>query len=88
MRVPKGATPTICTLIPRKIWKDGKIARDGAAYARWARQIAASEKTPPIDLKEIIARQYDALGAEKVEPLFGDPHTSLAGAELNGAEAS
>ena len=35
--------------------------------------------------REIIARRYDALGEEKVEPLFGDPHThtSRAGAELN-----
>ena len=38
-----------------------------------------------IDLNEIIARRYDALGEEKVEPLFGDPHThtSRTGAELN-----
>ena len=38
-----------------------------------------------IDLNELIARRYDALGPEKVEPLFGDPHThtSRAGAELN-----
>jgi lysophospholipase L1-like esterase len=81
----KGATPIVCTLIPRKTWKDGKIARDGNTYAGWARQVAISEKTPLIDLNEIIARQYDALGPEKVEPLFGDPHThtSLAGAELN-----
>jgi lysophospholipase L1-like esterase len=81
----KGATPIVCTLIPRKTWKDGKIARDGSTYAGWARQAAISEKAPLIDLNEIIARQYDALGPEKVEPLFGDPHThtSLAGAQLN-----
>jgi len=81
----KGATPIVCTLIPRKIWKDGKIARNGDTYAGWARQVAESEKAPLIDLNEIIARQYDALGAENVEPLFGDPHThtSRAGAELN-----
>ena len=36
-------------------------------------------------LNEIIARRYDALGPDKVEPLFADPHThtSRAGAELN-----
>src|SRR5580658_719421 len=81
----KGATPILCTLIPRKTWKDGKITRDGGTYAGWARQVAISEKTPLVDLNEIIARQYDALGPGKVEPLFGDPHThtSLAGAELN-----
>jgi rhamnogalacturonan acetylesterase len=36
-------------------------------------------------LNEIVARRYDALGPEKVEPLFGDEHThtSRAGAILN-----
>ncbi len=81
----KGATPIVCTLIPRKIWKDGKIVRNGDTYAGWARAVAVSEQAPLIDLNEIIARQYDALGPERVEPLFGDPHThtSRAGAELN-----
>jgi lysophospholipase L1-like esterase len=83
----KGATPIMCTLIPRKIWKDGKISREADTYAGWARQVAASERTPLIDLNELIAQRYDALGPEKVEPLFGDPHThtSRAGAELNAA---
>ena len=81
----KGATPIMCTLIPRKTWKDGKIVRDASTYAGWARQVAAAEHTPLIDLNENIALRYDALGPEKVEPLFGDPHThtSRAGAELN-----
>jgi lysophospholipase L1-like esterase len=86
----KRATPIVCTLIPRKIWKDGKIARDDDTYAGWARQVAVSEKAPLIDLNQIVARQYDALGPEKVEPLFGDPHThtSRAGAELNAQSVS
>ena len=83
----KGATPILCTLIPRKIWKDGKIVRNGDTYAGWARQVAAREHTPLIDLNELIAQRYDVLGPEKVEPLFSDPHThtSRAGAELNAA---
>jgi lysophospholipase L1-like esterase len=81
----KGATPMVCSLIPRKTWKDGKIVRNKADYAGWAQQVATSEHAPFIDLNELIARRYDALGAEKVEPLFGDPHThtSRAGAEMN-----
>jgi hypothetical protein len=72
-------------LIPRKIWKDGKIARDSDTYAGWAAQVAQSEGVGFVDLNERIARRYDELGPEKVEPLFGDPHThtSRAGAELN-----
>jgi rhamnogalacturonan acetylesterase len=81
----KGATPIVCSPIPRKIWKDGKIPRD--PYADWAAQVAAAEKVPFIDLNAIVARRYEAMGAEKVEPLFADPHThtSLAGAVLNAS---
>jgi lysophospholipase L1-like esterase len=81
----KGATPMVCSLIPRKTWKDGKIVRSSETYQKWAREVAASEKVGFIDLNETIAARYDALGPEGVEPLFGDPHThtSRAGAELN-----
>jgi len=83
----KGATPIICSLIPRKIWKDGKIARNSADYGKWAADVAKSEKTMFIDLNELIAQKYDALGPEKVEAMFADEHThtSLVGAELNAA---
>jgi lysophospholipase L1-like esterase len=81
----KGAIPILCSPIPRKIWKDGKVVRNAQDYGGWARQIASQQHVGFIDLNEIIGRRYDALGEQKVEPLFGDPHThtSLAGAELN-----
>ena len=81
----KGATPIICSPIPRKIWKDGKVVRNSANYGGWARQIAEQEHVGFIDLNEIIGRRYDVLGEADVEPLFADPHThtSWAGAELN-----
>ena len=80
----KGATPIMCTLIPRKTWKDGKIARSND-YAKWAAEVAAQENVEVVDLNARIAAKYDALGPEKVDPLFGDEHThtSRAGAELN-----
>jgi lysophospholipase L1-like esterase len=80
----KGATPIMCTLVPRKIWRDGKIARSND-YAKWAAEVAAAEHVEVVDLNSRIADRYDALGAEKVDPLFGDPHThtSRAGAEMN-----
>jgi len=83
----KGATPIIGSLVPRKIWKDGRIVRNRDDYAGWAAQVAAAEHAPFVDLNEIIARQYDQLGPDRVEPLFADPHThtSQAGAELSAA---
>jgi lysophospholipase L1-like esterase len=81
----KGATPIVCSLVPRKTWKDGKIVRSKDSYAGWAEAVASAEDAPFVDLNGIIADRYDELGPQKVEPLFGDPHThtSAAGAELN-----
>ncbi len=83
----KGAVPIVCSLIPRKTWKDGKIVRNGPNYAGWAQQVAESEQVGFIDLNDIIADEYDKLGEAAVEPLFADPHThtSAAGAEINAA---
>ncbi|MBS1855553.1 MAG: rhamnogalacturonan acetylesterase [Acidobacteria bacterium] len=81
----KGAIPIVCSLVPRKIWKDGRIVRNKDSYAGWAEEVARQEGAGFIDLNERVAERYDALGPEKVDPLFGDPHThtSRAGAELN-----
>jgi unsaturated rhamnogalacturonyl hydrolase len=81
----KGATPIICSLVPRKIWKDEKIVRGAANYGGWAREVAEKEHVGFIDLNEITARKYDALGPAAVEPLFGDEHThtTVAGAVMN-----
>jgi len=81
----KGATPILCSLIPRKIWKDKKIVRNSSDYGKWAADVAAAENVLFIDLNNVIADEYDKMGEEKVEPMFADPHThtSLVGAQLN-----
>ena len=83
----KGATPIVCSLIPRKIWKDGKIVRNTDGFAGWAAEAARAEGAPFLDLNTWIADEYDRRGAAAVEPLFADEHThtSLAGAELNAS---
>lgn len=83
-----GATPILCSLTPRKTWQDGRIVRSGPeGYAGWTRQVAEQEGVAFVDMNELVAARYDALGAPAVEPLFGDAnqHTSQAGAELNAA---
>jgi lysophospholipase L1-like esterase len=83
----KGVTPIICSLIPRNSWQNGKVPRPPAdSPANWAADAARAAQAPFIDLNEIIARQYDSLGPEKVKELFvanAGPHTSLAGARTN-----
>ncbi len=83
----KGATPVVCSPIPRKIWKDGKVVRSKDTYAGWAAEVASRQEVPFLDLNELIAKRYEELGPERVESLFADEHThtTLAGAELNAA---
>jgi lysophospholipase L1-like esterase len=81
----RGATPIVCSLVPRKIWKEGRVVRSSDSYQKWARDVAEAENIAFIDLNEMIAARYDRLGPERVEPLFGDEHThtTRAGAVLN-----
>ena len=82
----RGVSVIVCSPIPRKTWKDGRVLRSGAdSYGGWARAVAQQEHVNFVDLNEIIAREYDTLGENAVEQLFADPHThtSLEGARLN-----
>jgi rhamnogalacturonan acetylesterase len=83
----KGAIPIICSPIPRKIWADGKVVRNHDNYGGWSQQIAEEQHIGFIDLNERIAKIYDSMGEQAVEPMFADPHThtSLEGAKLNAS---
>ena len=80
----KGATPVICSLIPRKIWREGKIARTSDSHADWARAVAQAEGVVFIDLHERIAARYDELGPEPVNAFFADErvHTKIGRAHV------
>lgn len=81
----KGAVPVVMSMIPRNIWKDGKVERASEMYGKWSREVAESTTTFFIDLNELVAKKYEEMGAEKVKALFpGDhTHTNRAGAKLN-----
>jgi lysophospholipase L1-like esterase len=80
----KGATPIVCTLVPRNIWKEGKIIRQSGTHADWARQVARDQKAPLLDLYEYAARRYDQLGQKGATAVFADGrvHTNHDGAEI------
>jgi rhamnogalacturonan acetylesterase len=81
----KGATAIVCSPIPRNDWKDGKVSRSSESYAKWAEDVAKSENVFFINLNEIIAAKYEAMGIDAVKPFFpGDhTHTGIDGAKLN-----
>jgi rhamnogalacturonan acetylesterase len=83
----KGATAIICSPIPRDMFKDGKVLRNGADYGGWSRETASATGAYFIDLNALIADQYDRLGDDSVKHFFpGDhTHTNESGARLNVA---
>ena len=84
----KGATPIVVSLIPRNLWKDGKIGRSDESHGGWAKQTAAREDALFIDFNHLLADRYESLGPEKTAALFAGTdhtHTSPPGAEFNAA---
>ena len=67
----QGGTPIICSLTPRKKWTDdGRFHRDASTHAAWSKEVAMETETPFVDLYEIIAREFEKLGQEKVDSLY------------------
>lgn len=81
----KGAIPIVCSPIPRNQWKEGTVVRSAESYAGWARQVAQEEGVAFIDLNDVVATKYEALGTDAVKAFFpvDHTHTNKEGAELN-----
>lgn len=83
-----GATPVICSPVPRNIWINEKVARASEDYGKWARETAANTGVWFIDLNEIIALKYEALGQDEVSKMLfltDHTHTNEAGAIINAS---
>ena len=83
----KAATPIVLSLTVRNIWKDNHVERGPGKFGEWAAQIAQSEHVTFMNVTQLIADKYEALGEAKVKDLFATDHThtSPAGAELNAS---
>jgi rhamnogalacturonan acetylesterase len=83
----KGATPIVLSPVPRNMWKDGNVIRASGDYGKWAAESAKAESVPFIDLNELIAAKYEAIGQEKVAADYftaaDHTHTTVAGAKVN-----
>jgi lysophospholipase L1-like esterase len=81
----KGAVPVILSMIPRNIWKEGKVERVADSYGKWAREVAEKKDVSFIDLNELVAQKYEQMGPDAVKAFFpGDhTHTNASGARLN-----
>ena len=85
----KGATPVVCSLVPRNGWKAGKVNRATDGYTRWAAEAAKQGGAYFIDLNKLVADKYDREGEAKVGTVYftskDHTHTIEAGAILNAA---
>ncbi|KAF2511385.1 rhamnogalacturonan acetylesterase [Flavobacterium zhairuonense] len=81
----KGAIPIVISLTPRNEWPNDKAERRTDTYVEWSKIAAAHEKIPFIDLNDIVATKYEALGKEKVKAFFpkDHTHTGAEGATFN-----
>jgi rhamnogalacturonan acetylesterase len=83
----RGATPIVLSPIPRNMWRDGKVARAANDYGQWAAEAAQAGGAFFIDLNELVAKRYEAAGAQQVQTQYftaaDHTHTTLAGAQLN-----
>jgi lysophospholipase L1-like esterase len=66
----KGTTPIVLSLIPRNIWKDGKVVSAANDYGKWAAEAAKAEGALFINLNEIIAKHYEEAGQPKVAETY------------------
>lgn len=85
----KGATPIVLSLVPRNVWKAGRIVRATDSYGKWAAEVARAEGAFFIDLNEIVARKYDALAdSTQLQATYfvkDHTHTNGVGARVNAA---
>jgi lysophospholipase L1-like esterase len=82
----KGAIPIVLSMTARNVWPDGQIERQNT-YCSLAGEIAVGTQVTFIDLRRMIADQYELLGPVRVRELFPIDHThnSPQGAWLNAA---
>lgn len=81
----KGAIPIVISMIPRNKWKDGKVERASDSYGKWAKEVAEKGDAFFIDLNEVVATEYETMGAEAVNAFFtlDHTHTNVNGARFN-----
>lgn len=79
----RGANVVLLSLTPGNSWEGGRMIRS-ETHGQWTKQIAEEENVPYIDLNDITARKFDAMGQEAAAAYFMDRvHTTFEGAIMN-----
>jgi lysophospholipase L1-like esterase len=81
----KGATPIVLSLSVRNIWTNGQIERGSGRYSLWSQQIAKTAGVQFVDLTNLVADQFQAMGEERVKAIYEQDHThfNAIGADMH-----
>ena len=81
----KNGVPIVVSMTVRGEWTNGKVERGFGDYAKLAGELAKAQGVRYIDLNNMVADRYDALGEAAVKPFFpkDTTHNSPEGAKLN-----
>ncbi|MFI1773414.1 rhamnogalacturonan acetylesterase [Thalassobellus citreus] len=71
----KGALPVVLSLTPRNEWPNGVVEQRHDTYVKWAKEAAVAEGVIFINLSDVVAKKYLALGKDNVKPFFPKDHT-------------
>jgi len=80
----KGATVIVTSHTPGNRWTDDKMNRCTDTYAKWSQEVAKQEGAFYIDLNNLTALKFEAMGKEKAANYYVDSvHNTKDGALLN-----
>ncbi|MCC7491642.1 MAG: hypothetical protein IT204_04820 [Fimbriimonadaceae bacterium] len=84
-----GAAVLVLSPVPRNLWVDGRVARNTPDYGLWSREAAAAAGARWLDLNDLVAQRYEAMGQHRVAAEYFGPtdhtHTTPAGAAVTAA---
>jgi len=81
----KGATVIVLSHTPGNTWVGDKMVRCSDTYAKWDKEVANKEGAFFIDLNNLTALKFEAMGEKKTATYYVDRvHNTKAGALLNG----
>jgi len=81
----KGATPIVLSLTVRNLWKNGQVERGSGRYSIWSQDVARSAGVQFVDLTNLVADRFQAMGEERVKGLYQQDyaHFNAEGADIH-----
>jgi hypothetical protein len=80
----KGAKVIVMSHTPGNRWTDNHMNRCDKTYGKWSKEVAEQEGVSFIDLNDLTANKFEAIGKEKTAAYYADSvHNTQEGAVLN-----